>query len=65
MTRAIQKFTLPAVVPPLPLSMVFGKMDPEDEKTEMIPCITALQLRENTTYIPPRDVYEPTSRLLG
>ena len=39
MTEAVSNS--PAVKPPLPPSMVFGKMDPEMGKTEMIRCITA------------------------
>ena len=42
--RGYLEFTLPAIIPPLPPSIVFGKMDPEDGKTEMIRCITAHQL---------------------
>ena len=40
------EFTLPDVIPSLPPSMVFGKMNPEIGKTEMIRCITAHQLSE-------------------
>ena len=38
------EFTLPAVIPPLPPSINFGKMNGEQEETEMIRCKTAHQL---------------------
>ena len=54
------EFTLPAVLPPLPPSIKFGKMNGEQEKTEMIRCITAHQLRgKYHVASPPGDIYRP------
>ena len=53
--------TLAAVLPPLPPSMVFGKIDPEDRDTEMVRRITAHHLWERCHISPaPEDVYQPT-----
>ena len=55
------EFTLPAVIPLLPPSIKFGKMNGEQEKTEMIRCITAHQLWEKYRVAsPPGDLYQPT-----
>ena len=51
--RGGQEFTLPAVIPPLLPSIVFGKMDAEIGKTEMIRCIIAHQLWEKYFVAPP------------
>ena len=37
------EFTLAAIIPPLPPSIVFGEIDPEDARITMIRCITAHQ----------------------
>ena len=55
------EFTLHAIIPSLPPSMVFGKINPEDGTTEMIRCPTACQLwAKNHVALPPGDVYRPT-----
>ena len=56
------EFTLPAVIPPLPPSMVFGKLVLEDGSAEMIRFIAANQLEEKYGIVsPPGDVYQPTT----
>ena len=58
------EFTLPAVITHLAPSITFGKMDPEDGRTEMVRCITAHQLWEKFRVAsPPGDVYRPTQGL--
>ena len=59
------EFTLAAIIPPLPSSMVFGKLEkiePEDTKVAIVRCITAHQLwQQNDVTSPPGDVYHPTA----
>ena len=56
------EFTLPTVIPPMPPSMVFGKLVPEKENTEMIRCIIANHLEEKYGIMsPPGDVYQHTN----
>ena len=56
------EFTLAAIIPPLPPSMVFGKIEPEDTKVAMVRCITAQKLwQQYGVTSPPGDVYHPTA----
>ena len=56
------EFTLAAIIPPLPPSMVFGKLEPEDTKVAMVRCITAQKLwQQYGVTSPPGDVYHPTA----
>ena len=56
------EFTLAAIIPPLPPSMVFGKLEPEDTKVAMVRCITAQKLwQQYGVTSPPGDVYHPTT----
>ena len=56
------EFTLAAILPPLPPSMVFGKIEPEDTKVAMVRCITAQKLwQQYGVTSPPGDVYHPTA----
>ena len=56
------QLTLTANIPPLPPSMLFGHVQLEDEKLEMIRCITANQLWERCGNVsPPGDLYRPTN----
>ena len=56
------EFTLAATIPPLPPSIVFGKMEPEDTKVAMVRCITARRLwQQYGVTSPPGDVYHPTT----
>ena len=56
------EFTLAAIIPPLPPSMVFGKIEPEDTKIAMVRCITAQKLwQQYGVTSPPGDVYHPTA----
>ena len=56
------EFTLAAIIPPLPPSMVFGKIEPEDTKVAMVRCITAQKLwQQYGVASPPGDVYHPTA----
>ena len=53
------EYTLAAIIPPLPPSMVVGE-DPEDTKQAMVRCITEHQLwQQNGMTSPPGDVYHP------
>ena len=54
------EFTLAAIIPPLPPSMVFGKIEPTDTKIAMVRCITAQKLwQQYGVTSPPGDVYHP------
>ena len=56
------EFTLAAIIPPLPPSMVFGKIEPTDTKIAMVRCITAQKLwQQYGVTSPPGDVYHPTT----
>ena len=56
------EFTLAAIIPPLPPSMVFGKIEPTDTKIVMVRCITAQKLwQQYGVTSPPGDVYHPTT----
>ena len=56
------EFTLAAIIPPLPPSMVFGKIEPTDTKVAMVRCITAQKLwQQYGVTSPPGDVYHPTT----
>ena len=56
------EFTLEAIIPPLPPSMVFGKIEPTDTKVAMVRCITAQKLwQQYGVTSPPGDVYHPTT----
>ena len=56
------EFTLAAIIPPLPPSMVFGKIEPEDTKVAMVRCIAAQKLwQQYGVTSPPGDVYHPTT----
>ena len=56
------EFTLAAIIPPLPPSMVFGKIEPEDTKVAMVRCTTAQKLwQQYGVTSPPGDVYHPTA----
>ena len=56
------EFTLAAIIPPLPPSMVFGKLEPEDTKVAMVRCITVQKLwQQYGVTSPPGDVYHPTA----
>ena len=56
------EFTLATIIPPLPPSMVFGKIEPEDTKVAMVRCITAQKLwQQYGVTSPPGDVYHPTA----
>ena len=56
------EFTLAAIIPPLPPSMVFGKIEPTDTKVAMVCCITAQKLwQQYGVTSPPGDVYHPTT----
>ena len=56
------EFTLTAIIPPLPLSMVFGKIEPEDTNIAMVRCVTAQKLwQQYGVTSPPGDVYHPTA----
>ena len=67
--RSDLEFTLPAVPPPLPPTMVFGKIDPEDGERAIVCCITAQQLwKQYRLASPSRDLYQrlvATSHLFG
>ena len=55
------EFTLSGVIPPMPPSITFGKMDAEGGGLEMVRCKTAHQLWEKYRVAsPPGDVYHPT-----
>ena len=55
------EFTLSAVIPPLPPSIVFGKKSSEVGKKEFIRCISAHQLWEKYHVTSPLgDIYRPT-----
>ena len=56
------EFTLAAIIPPLPPSMVFVKIEPTDTKVAMVRCITAQKLwQQYGVTSPPGDVYHPTT----
>ena len=56
------ELTLTAIIPPLPPSMVFGDIAPEDTNIAMIRCTTAQKLWEQFGVTsPPGDVYHPTA----
>ena len=56
------EFTLATIIPPLPPSMVFGKIEPTDTKIAMVRCITAQKLwQQYGVTSPPGDVYHPTT----
>ena len=56
------EFTLAAIIRPLPPSMVFGKIEPEDTKVAMVRSITAQKLwQQYGVTSPPGDVYHPTA----
>ena len=56
------EFTLAAIIPPLPPSMVFGKIEPTDTKVALERCITAQKLwQQYGVTSPPGDVYHPTT----
>ena len=60
--RSGLEFTLAAIIPPLPPSMVFGKIEPTDTKVAMVRCITAQKLwQQYGVTSPPGDVYHPTT----
>ena len=55
--RGSLEFTLSAVIPPLPPSITFGKMDDKVGGLELIRCITAHQLwKKYRNASPPGDV---------
>ena len=54
------EFNLTAIIPPLPPSMIFGAIGPEDTNIAMIRCTTAQKLWEQFGVTsPPGDVYHP------
>ena len=56
------EFTLTAIIPPLPPSMMFGKIEPSDTRIAMVRCITARRLwQQYGVTSPPGDVYHPTA----
>ena len=56
------EFTLAAFIPPLPPSMVFGKIEPEDTKVAMVRSITAQKLWQQLGVASlPGDIYHPTA----
>ena len=56
------EFTLTAIIPPLPPSMLFGKIKPSDTRIAMVRCITARRLwQQYGVTSPPGDVYHPTA----
>ena len=58
------EFTLSAVIPDLPPSIVFGEIDEACGNAEIVRCITARQLWEKYLVAsPPGDVYLPTQGL--
>ena len=62
------EFTLAAVIPPLPPSILFGELNEACNNAQMIRCITAHQLWEKYHIVsPPGDVYRPSQEwwLLG
>ena len=58
------EFTLAAIIPPLPPSMVFGKIEPEDTKVAMVRCITAQKLWQQYGVTSPLEMCI-TQRLVG
>ena len=53
---------LAVVIPPLPSSMVFGKVELEDTKEAMVRCISAHQpWQQYSVTSPPGDVYHPSA----
>ena len=58
------EFTLAAIIPPLPPSMVFGKLEPEDTKVAMVRCITAQKLWQQYGVTSPLEMCI-TQRLVG
>ena len=48
------EFTLTAIIPPLPPSMVFGEIGPEDTNIAMVRCITAQKLWQQFGVTSPR-----------
>ena len=56
------EFTLTAIIPPHPPSMVFGEIGPEDTNIAMVRCITAQNLWQQFGMTsPPGDVYHPST----
>ena len=56
------EFTLAAIIPPLPPSIIFGELDDTCNNTQMIRCITAHQLWNNYHIVsPPGDVYQAST----
>ena len=56
------EFTLTAIIPPLPPSMMFGKIEPSDTRIAMVRCITARRLwQQYGVTSPPGHVYHPTA----
>ena len=56
------EFTITAIIPPLPPSMVFGETEPEDTNIAMVRCIIAQKLwQQHGVTSPPGDVYHPTA----
>ena len=56
------EFTLAAIIPSLPPSIVLGKVEPEDTKVAMILCITANQIWQQYGVTSPLgDEYHPTT----
>ena len=56
-----QEFTLTAIIPLLPPSMVFGEIEPEDTNIAMVRCTTAQKIwQQFGVTSPPGDVSHPT-----
>ena len=56
------EFTLAATIPQLPPSMMFGQVQPEDDKLGMMRCLTSHQLWERYGIVsPPGHIYRPTN----
>ena len=54
------EFNLTAIIPPLPPSMIFGEIGPEDTNIAMVRCTTAQKLwQQFGVTSPPGDVYHP------
>ena len=59
--RSGLEFTLAAVIPPLPPSIIFGEVRETCDNAQMVRCITAYQLWEKNHVVSPSgDVYQPT-----
>ena len=58
------EFTLVAVIPPLPPSIIFGEVNETCDNAQMIRCISEHKLWEKYHVVsPPGDVYQPTQGL--